>query len=292
MEVTKFRVAIQQDIDGGKKVIIVAHSQGNFFAQRALEGISPVDLDAVGVLAIASPTPYPERGLYGFFQRLTLEHDIILTTNPAFPANGVNEISATASRIAIHGFVESYLNQPTSRQRIKQMLQAANAAISNPLALESGSYLRITAKWFEAGDVDLFVGEKDIAADLGAEVYWEFPNGVPQHLFGYLDRSEQVGPGSESYVVCSKANLLRGGCFVIRVYNKGIPAGSQVHVTVRAGTRIWAFIVFVPAPGPDFGSIAWVTDLRCRGDGTITLSNDCDLEVHPPPGGIDETGGK
>ena len=65
----------------GKRVVLVAHSQGNFFAQQAIAALGEDECGAlskaVGVIAVASPAGYANRGSYGAFRHFTVQGDIL-----------------------------------------------------------------------------------------------------------------------------------------------------------------------------------------------------------------------
>lgn len=127
-DVLLLRQQIRDELAKGKFVILVGHSQGNFFIQQAVDGLSATDKQKVGVLAIASPANYSNYSSYGSFRHYTLENDAI--TNPVIighlSANGSSEFSraSTSTSFAIHSFVDSYLGFEESREAILDLFDA------------------------------------------------------------------------------------------------------------------------------------------------------------------------
>lgn len=291
-EVKEFRSLLRQDIAAGKKVIIVAHSQGNLFTQKALEGLLLSERSAVGVLAIASPAFYPEQASYGFFNYLMLHGDVVASFNNSLEPNGTNELTdAEASMFTIHQFVESYLAQPRSRQRIRQMLQTANAATSNVRAPLGRGFLQVTASWDPAPDgqdFDLDIIEPhDVDDPTGGwlhETQRQGNIGQLDRVFHYSDYFNGVTEAVENYVVCSKSQM-RTGEYEIRIDSDGTIQQTKLNIQIRAGTKTWSFTG--SGHGLDLEFVAIVT---YHPNGTFTLGN---VWQHPGYGSIfDETGGK
>ena len=47
-----------KDLCEGKKVVVVAHSQGNLFANIAYKGINKDNIDGFGIVSVANPSGY------------------------------------------------------------------------------------------------------------------------------------------------------------------------------------------------------------------------------------------
>ncbi len=103
------------EINKGKKVIIVAHSQGNFYANRAFTLVNSNDL---AIVAVATPSTY----VAGHGNWTTLTNDLVVwaiqralpTTLPATTTNSNNNEDSPLH----HNFVTSYLNGDMSGPRI------------------------------------------------------------------------------------------------------------------------------------------------------------------------------
>lgn len=236
--VAALRSLIEQDVLSGKRVIVVAHSQGNYFTELALQGLGVDDQGplaaSVGVVALASPASYPHRGGYGAFQSFTLERDAILLV-PGAPGDGgfSNPLSdaATTYSVGVHDVNQSYLRYAQSRVPIVAAMQAMHRSLTNPRESAGQGYLQATLTWDLAGDIDLRVDEPT-----GEEVYY----GDKQGDVGALDRDDIPGTGPENYYVCSRGALVPG-LYRIYVNNYGGRTGTRASVTVRAGSQVRTF---------------------------------------------------
>lgn len=105
----------REHLAAGRQVILVAHSQGNLYANEEWLNLSPGEQDQVRVIAVATPADTVARnGPY-----TTLEEDgVAKFLFPfALPANAANEESCDDDWTC-HGFKESYLHGTQSRTRI------------------------------------------------------------------------------------------------------------------------------------------------------------------------------
>jgi hypothetical protein len=126
---------VRSDLATGYRVILVAHSQGNFFAEQALDVLRVDDPDCIEhelllsqrvfVIAVASPALYPHSDVDGAPLWLTLDHDIILNVPGALPASIENELTRSSAssadlgfQLEVHSFSSSYLGCEESRRQI------------------------------------------------------------------------------------------------------------------------------------------------------------------------------
>jgi len=90
---SRLQELVGQDVLSGKRVVLIAHSQGNFFVRRVLrawlgtpapDGLSPL-LDSISMIAIASPVDYEQdlQSALGEFRLLQARGDIILASPDA-----------------------------------------------------------------------------------------------------------------------------------------------------------------------------------------------------------------
>jgi hypothetical protein len=99
------------------KVILVAHSNGNVYADEAYGRLTPAERTGVGVVAVATLLgSVPGNGPY-----VTLVEDTYLTAFPGhLPANTTNTGGFCPEIIGCHAFVGFYLNGEVSGPRIVQ----------------------------------------------------------------------------------------------------------------------------------------------------------------------------
>lgn len=124
------------DLNSGKKVILVAHSQGNFFANAAYRYIRqnwPSYKDSIGIVAIATPAPIVEGGglltqnskdrvIFGAvnLKYSVLPANVTFTGNDTFPVN--------------HGFRTTYMLPGNARSRIVSHVRSTISRLSAPVS--------------------------------------------------------------------------------------------------------------------------------------------------------------
>ena len=243
-EVARLRASIEQDVLSGKKVIVLAHSQGNFFAELAIDGLGSDSegslRESVGVVAVATPASYPNQGTYGAFQYYTVESDFITSVPFSPSANIRNAVSDQESwpSVAAHLIDDSYLRFPRSREPIMASISAMHNTLTNPRASAGQGFLQVTLTWNTPGDIDLRVDEPT-----GEEVYFGDKTGD----VGELDRDDIPGTGPENYFVCSRLAMLPGN-YDVYVNNFNGDTGTQATIRVRAGSLVRTFTVTMDAP--------------------------------------------
>lgn len=263
---------LTQDVLSGRSVVIACHSQGNFFVRAALD-LLPLDVrSAIGVVSVASPTPFTAASTYGSFSYHMLAHDAILCTLTAPAPNRSNPLSETAGAglcvggccvqgVAVHAFVESYLAYAQSRQPIVDDIAGALSTLKSQGPALGQGYFQATLTWNIPGDIDLHVFEPD-----NAHVYWANQVGT----VGELDRDDITGTGPENYFVCRRSNLLPGN-YTVRVNNYGGATGTLATITIRAGTELRQYSRTMDAANGG-QNLLFVTNVEYLGDGTFIFN--------------------
>lgn len=261
------RTLVAQDVASGKKVILVCHSQGNFFVQQALQGLgSDANGDfrnSVGVVSVASPALFADAGTYGAFQHFTLPRDVVYESVPgALPPNIGNPLSSypDSSSIDIHSFDHSYLGFPASRAPIVAAVQSMHGSLTNPRAPAGQGFFQVTLKWGTPGDIDLHVTEAG-----GDHVYWSHKIGQ----VGELDRDDIPGTGPENYYVCDRHRMVVG-TYSISVNNYGGATGTACNVQIRAGSQTATRPVTVGSANGG-ATLIPVATVTYAADGTFTI---------------------
>ncbi len=129
---------IEDAVVAGKRVILVAHSQGNVLVEKAINQVADDDpdiLEDVGVVAVASSTPYQQaKKDVAWFKRLTLRRDSVLTLDDAPGGNLDNPLTKekNVNPCALHSADWSYLGYSSSRKKIISAIKQIASSTSLP----------------------------------------------------------------------------------------------------------------------------------------------------------------
>ncbi len=142
----------------GRKVVLVAHSQGNLYANRAWDNVTSTEQRSLGIVSVGNPDTKVADGR----PYTTLTNDIIIRPIPfALPANTSNG-GFTFADVTGHQFVSSYLAAGSnSRTRILGHLRNAIETLESPTAGAGDGVITVTLNWGSQPDVDLHVFEPD-----------------------------------------------------------------------------------------------------------------------------------
>ncbi|MEB0135730.1 hypothetical protein QN362_10360 [Actimicrobium sp. CCC2.4] len=216
----------------GKKMLFVAHSQGNLFANPAYRyAITKSPASAVGVVHVApaSPTlngPHVLADLDLVINALRLAGSVVSITDaiPLFanrPA-GLNDEKDWLG----HGMLAIYLNpQLTPSARVKSLITSGLARLVKPAARAATGFFSATLTWNGSGDVDTHVDEPG-----GAHV-WYFSK---QGAAGYLDVDNTVADGPEHYYASCDAQKLQTGTYKIGIANYKLATGRTATMQVAS----------------------------------------------------------
>ncbi|UJS15950.1 MAG: hypothetical protein L3J17_08450 [Candidatus Jettenia sp.] len=92
----------------GRKVVLVAHSQGNLYGNIAYLSINPQYLDRFGIVSVANPDDY----VAGGGPYTTIREDLIIGSLPTALDSNVNNFSNTYINpfdLSGHSFIKSYM---------------------------------------------------------------------------------------------------------------------------------------------------------------------------------------
>jgi len=121
-DVTEQVAAYESDIQLGRKIVVVAHSQGNLFVNLAYESSTLTHKTSFAMVPVASPDTKSDRSLVG---HVTFANDLVIDAvqalrfasglDLALSANDISEAPETASA---HEFSENYLTDTSSTKFI------------------------------------------------------------------------------------------------------------------------------------------------------------------------------
>ena len=224
-------------LQNGKRVILVAHSQGNLFANATVQSImndqgfsraSP----SIAVIGVASPAA---RNL-GSNKHITAKDDGVidllrLITGNVLPGNIDNDPGLFDFREwTNHSFKKSYFDDRlASRKEIDSQMSSLKDSLPFPPQVAGSGAIRASLTWGDQPDVDLHVFEPD-----GSHVYYGNKAGTT----GTLDVDDVTAYGPENYFVACEDIAL--GIYRIGVnYFVGFePETATVVVTLGDGRAL------------------------------------------------------
>lgn len=218
---------VNADIDQGSKVLLVAHSQGNLWANSILAlTVDQHRRAALGQVGIAVPDTRLEKSSVS---HVTLTEDWVIRAVPfalsTTTSNGYS-LRDILTRTMGHNFISAYMD--AKRPAEKDILAATKNSFAalTPVPNPSGQGpFTVTLTWGAQPDVDLHVFETN-----GTHVYYARQSGAA----GYLDVDDTTSFGPEHYYA-SCARILTGEYQVGVNYYSG--DGPEVAtVFIQAGT--------------------------------------------------------
>lgn len=212
--VQKYRAEISE----GKKVLVVSHSQGNFYSNRAYGNVNS---NSFGIVSVATPANQVAGG--GSYMTLTNDlvmHSVRIIDPLTLPANFTN--TNDSGDWTGHGFIESYLNGDITGPKLVEYVLATLDRLPLPPKTSQDGIITVTLEWGAEPDVDLHVFEPN-----GTHVFYANKNGPS----GYLDVDDVSSYGPEHYYVgCA---TLEEGTYKIGVnyYYGRAPETAKVQIS-------------------------------------------------------------
>lgn len=234
----------QADIAEGRKVVVVAHSQGNLFVNLAFDQLSIAERNSFAMVPVASPDTAPKRSLVG---HVTFANDLVIDlvqilrlAAGLLPAPLPNDFAETPGSTWGHYFVVDYLADTSAQEFIISGVLTSLAGLPVPPSLGQSGIITVTLTWGDQPDVDLHVFEP-----VGAHVYYANRQGV----IGFLDVDDVTSFGPEHYFAsCTNLTQSPNGLGTYRVgvnYFRGTgPETAHVNIKVPGTDR--SFDVVLP----------------------------------------------
>jgi hypothetical protein len=236
--VTNYKTKIAE----GKKVILVAHSQGNLFGNQAYSLLNSREKQSFGMVSVANvdnnvigaDSPYT-----------TLQNDKVIFTliaaQVALPSKPLppNTENLTDSGDALsHFFIESYMVEGSnSDKQVTDDIIAVLGSLTKPLQIVKSGVIAVSLSWGSEPDVDLHVYEPN-----GMQVFWNNLQGYS----GTLDRDDRTGYGPEHYSVPSCETLENGIYHVALDYFKG-DGPELATLQIEAGLLVRTYEIAMPS---------------------------------------------
>ena len=232
----------------GKRVFVIAHSQGNLFTNAALAAAAraqPDEADSLAMIGVATPAA---RQFRDSFYRTAHDDRVINAirlTDSVVASNIENGVGPTGPSRSVtnHSFISDYMWPGLASERdiaFKLKLLFINTPFPPQ---DEGNAIRVSLNWgSNPPDFDLHVFEPN-----GSHVYYKRPAG--SGFNGSLDVDDRDGNGPENYVVaCDQIEL---GTYSIGVnYYAGEGPGSvTVNLSLGDGTTRQKTVAFTEAAG-------------------------------------------
>lgn len=225
----------------GFKLLFVAHSQGNLFANAAYQyTTTKVDIDSVKVVHVAPASPSVNGAHTLADLDLVINGLRLVGSVPSITDNIPGYLLRPAGvygekDILGHGFIEIYINQKLAvSNRVRTHINDALSTLIAPPAEASQGFFTAQLTWDGTGDADLHVIEPN-----GTHVYYWNKRGSS----GYLDVDNTSANGPEHYFASCNSSILQTGSYRVAVANydraQGRLATVQIDSTINGvlGTR-------------------------------------------------------
>jgi hypothetical protein len=222
----------------GGKVVLVAHSQGNLYANNAYNLIygvgEPLSSTSFGIVYVATP----DSTRHGGFPYTTLTNDWIINfVQTSFPLTLAGNITNTSGDETFlhHNFIDAYLAGNESGPKIvNDVFDVMENYLTDAEKVVEGGDITVTLTWGHATDVDLHVFEPN-----GNHVYYSSKQGT----YGRLDVDNQDGYGPEHYY--SEQNATGQYIIAVNYFSGLVP--ETAYVVINAGSIQRVYTVSLPS---------------------------------------------
>ena len=209
----------------GKKLLLIAHSQGNLFVNLAYDATLTVDnyeSENISVVHIAPASP-TIRGGYSLSDK-----DVIINGLRVFGFDTIQPnnivLPFRTEEPSGHFLIETYLNPGNSSLvQIADLMRNSFDSLVDPITDVSEGFFTVTMTWNGSGDVDLHTFEPQ-----GDHVYYANKVGSA----GRLDVDNTVGVGPEHYFASCDSEQLQTGAYRFGINNYAGATGRKAILQV------------------------------------------------------------
>jgi uncharacterized protein YfaP (DUF2135 family) len=219
-------------------VILLAHSHGNFFANKLVDQLTTTERLSTRIVSVANV----DTRVAGGALHTTLTEDRVVAaaralrpaTLPTTTTNGFDTSGVDSN--GWHGFTNAYMGASPSQERVLAHMVSAFRELQPPTQTVGSGLITVTMTWGTQPDVDLHVTEPN-----GFHVYYAARTGAS----GYLDVDDTNGNGPEHYYV--SCGTLETGTYAIGVnyYSGSAPETATIQVEA-GGVAVRTFRVSLP----------------------------------------------
>lgn len=234
------------DIDEGRKVVLVSHSQGNIFGNLAFQRLSSTAQQYFTMVPVASPEPQARKMLAG---HVRFADDLVILgvelarvqAGLSRPLGATDEDNVDAE-LTSHEFVRAYLADNSSREFIREAILRSADLLPEPPVIGQPGAITVRLTWGANPDVDLHAFEPT-----NRHVYYAAMQGD----FGTLDVDDVSSFGPEHYVVSCQS--LRENPNAIGRYRFGVnyysgQTAETATVTIKTPSREQTFTRLLQQP--------------------------------------------
>lgn len=220
----------------GRKVVLVAHSQGSLFGNQSYSLLDSRERQSFGMVSVANVDSNVLGNHSTDAPYTTLDSDKIILALiaaqlalPTSPMEPNTKNHAGSDSFWGHSFVDSYMVEASnSAIQITGDIAAALGNLATPYQIVDSGVLTVSLTWGSEPDMDLHVYEPN-----GIQVFWNNLQGYS----GALDRDDRSGYGPEHYTVPSCDTLEPGVYLIALDYFKG--DGPEVaKLQIEAGRLV------------------------------------------------------
>lgn len=209
----------------GRGVLLVGHSQGNFFLNAAYRALpDPASLAAVHIAPASARINGPH---------LLSGNDLVIAALrgvvPGAPPPPNLWILPSTRDASGHRLIETYLDADRNGRPAAGALMADGLlALKAPEPRASPGFFTATLAWDGEGDIDLHVLEPG-----GDHVHY----GARLGASGTLDLDNTAGHGPEHYHATCDPQRLQAGIFSVGLNNYAAPAGRQAMLQIATADQ-------------------------------------------------------
>lgn len=219
----------KRNILEGKKVLLVSHSQGTFYANQAYSSLTSTERQSFGIVSAALMDSYVAGG--NPYVTLLTDLAVALVRAAKVAANLPQPRLPNVTNASLsddfwhHSFRKEYMmNGSNSRDMIISAARNTISGLVQPTPEAQEGIITVTLTWGAQPDVDLHVFEPN-----GTHVYYGHLLGIS----GYLDRDDVTSWGPEHYYV--SCDGLESGTYRVGVNYYHGNAPEIAHVNIKAG---------------------------------------------------------
>lgn len=227
---TEQRQRVSSTIAEGRKLLMLAHSQGNLFVHDAYKSaLKLTTADSVKVVHVASASPF----LHG--PHILADKDIVIgglnllftnSTSPIVIPGHPDRVKLGSDDWKGHSFVDIYMHSALPlRNIVNQHVVDALIAIKPPVRIAQPGLFTVTLEWNGTGDVDLHTYEPN-----GNKVYYN----AKQGRSGRLDVDNIIANGPEHFYADCRNEMVMEGDYRIGIANYNSADGRLATVQISS----------------------------------------------------------